>query len=48
MATALLAGAFALATQRMVAESPFLRSLMYLWLAQTLFLVLNAAVRLAL
>lgn len=46
--TALLSGAFAVATHRMVAESHVLKILMYIWLGQNLFLVLTATVRLGL
>lgn len=46
--TALLSGAFAVMIRPMVAQSALLRGLMYLWLGQTLFLVLTAAVRLGL
>ncbi|UWQ95314.1 DUF4173 domain-containing protein [Rhodobacteraceae bacterium M385] len=46
--TALLSGAFAIAIRPMVAQSALLRGLMYLWLGQTLFLVLTAAIRLGL
>ncbi|WP_341862755.1 DUF4173 domain-containing protein [Gymnodinialimonas sp. 57CJ19] len=46
--TALLSGAFAIAIRPLVAQSALLRGLMYLWLGQTLFLVLTAALRLSL
>lgn len=46
LVTALLSGVFAIATHRMVAANAQLRGLMYLWLGQTLFLVVTAAVRL--
>jgi len=46
--TALLSGAFALATHRRVADNRVLRGLMYLWLGQNLFLVLTAMFRLSL
>ncbi|GAB5447895.1 DUF4153 domain-containing protein [Gymnodinialimonas sp.] len=48
LVTALLSGVFAMATHRMVAGNTVLRTLMYLWLGQTLFLVVTAAVRLGL
>lgn len=46
VATALLAALFAIATHRMIADSRFLRGLMYLWLGQNMFLVFTAAFRL--
>lgn len=46
--TALLSGVFAAATHRMIAGNKVLRGLMYLWLGQSLFLVLTAAARLGL
>lgn len=46
--TALLAGAFAIITHRMVRESRVLMNLLFLWLGQTLFLVITAAFRLTL
>lgn len=48
LVTALLSGAFAVAIRPLVAQSALLRGLMYLWLGQTLFLVLTAAIRLGL
>lgn len=48
LVTALLSGVFAIATHRLVAGNAQLRALMYLWLAQTVFLVITAAVRLGL
>ncbi len=48
VATALLAGGFAIATHRMIADSGFLRNLLFLWLGQNLFLVITAAFRLSL
>lgn len=48
IATALLAGVFAIATHHMSAQSKLMRVLMYLWLAQNLFLVLTAVFRLSL
>lgn len=48
MATALLAGAFAIGTRKLIVEDRLLRGLVYLWLLQNLFLVLTAAFRLSL
>ncbi|MEM9967491.1 MAG: DUF4173 domain-containing protein [Pseudomonadota bacterium] len=47
VATALLAGVFAVATQHQAVAHPWLRILMFLWLGQTLFLVLTAGLRLS-
>ncbi|MBY6068862.1 DUF4173 domain-containing protein [Leisingera aquaemixtae] len=44
--TALLAGVFTLATRSMIGADRALRALVYLWLAQNMFLVLTAAIRL--
>ncbi len=46
--TALLAGAFAIASHKLIGNTVILRALLYLWLAQTMFLVLTAAFRLGL
>lgn len=46
VATALLAGAFTLVTRNMTHADLSLRTLVYLWLAQNMFLVLTAAIRL--
>ncbi|WP_170416430.1 DUF4153 domain-containing protein [Ruegeria atlantica] len=46
LATALLAGVFAITTHQMIGESRFLKSLLLLWLGQNLFLVFTAAFRL--
>lgn len=48
VATAILAGVFAITTRSMVQGDVVLRKLMYLWLAQNLFLVVTAAFRLSL
>lgn len=48
VATALLAGVFAITTHRMIGESRFLKNLLFLWLGQNLFLVVTAAFRLSL
>ncbi len=48
MATAILAGVFAITTRSMVQGDSVLRKLMYLWLGQNLFLVVTAAFRLSL
>ncbi len=48
VATALLAGLFAISTHRMIKDSRFLRNLLFLWLGQNLFLVVTAAFRLSL
>ncbi|NVO55772.1 DUF4173 domain-containing protein [Rhodobacteraceae bacterium B1Z28] len=48
VATALLAGLFAIATHRMIDQSRFLRNLMLVWLAQNMFLVITAVIRLSL
>lgn len=48
LVTALLSGAFALITHAFIAQSPLMRGLLYLWLGQTMVLVITAAVRLAL
>jgi hypothetical protein len=47
-ATALLAGLFAIASHHLIEGNRMLRGLLYLWLGQTLFLVLTAVFRLAL
>lgn len=47
-ATALLAGLFAIASHKLISHSKILRGLLYLWLAQTMFLVLTAVFRLSL
>ncbi|KIC17238.1 DUF4153 domain-containing protein [Leisingera sp. ANG-DT] len=44
--TALLAGVFTLVTRSMTGADRTLRALVYLWLAQNMFLVLTAAIRL--
>ncbi|MFS4582778.1 DUF4153 domain-containing protein [Phaeobacter sp. C3_T13_0] len=44
--TALLAGVFTLVTRSMVGSNHALRTLVYLWLAQNMFLVFTAAIRL--
>ncbi len=46
VATALLAGLFAIATYRMVGRNRLLRVLMLLWIGQNMVLVITAAVRL--
>ncbi len=46
VATALLAGVFTLVTRTMTGADLTLRILVYLWLAQNMFLVLTAAIRL--
>jgi Domain of unknown function (DUF4173) len=46
LATALLAGAFALAARPFVAQRPALRALLYLWLAQNIWLTVSALYRL--
>ncbi len=46
--TALLAGVFVLLTRSMIAQDRVLRNLVYLWLAQNIFLVMTAAFRLML
>ncbi|WP_235216148.1 DUF4173 domain-containing protein [Ruegeria halocynthiae] len=48
VATALLAGVFAVTTHRMIGESRFLKNLLFLWLGQNLFLVITATFRLSL
>lgn len=48
VAAALLAGIFTIVTYRMVGENRILKSLLFLWLAQSLFLVVTAAFRLSL
>jgi hypothetical protein len=48
VATAILAGVFAITTRSMVQSDRILRTLMYLWLGQNLFLVVTAAFRLTL
>ena len=48
LVTAVLSGVFAIATHRMVTGNAHLRALMYLWLGQTMFLVITAAIRLGL
>jgi hypothetical protein len=48
LVTALISGVFALATYRFIADSRLMRVLMYVWLGQTMFLVLTAALRLGL
>ncbi|WP_412555357.1 DUF4173 domain-containing protein [Shimia sp. MIT1388] len=48
VATAILAGVFAITTRSMVQGDRILRTLMYLWLGQNLFLVVTAAFRLSL
>lgn len=48
VATAILAGVFAITTRSMVQGDSVLRKLMYLWLGQNLFLVVTAAFRLSL
>ncbi len=48
MAAALLAGLFAMATRSMVQDNRTLRWMVYAWLAQTLFLVMTAALRMML
>ena len=48
VATALLAGVFAIATHKMIRDDRFQQALMYLWLGQNLFLVITAAYRLQL
>lgn len=44
--TALLAGAFAILTRKFIIQNVLMRNLVYLWLAQTLFMVVMAAFRL--
>jgi len=46
VATALLAGGFAIGTRRLIMQDRLLRGLVYIWLLQNLFLVLSAAFRL--
>ncbi len=46
LATALLAGLFALLTQRFLEARPVLRALLYLWVAQTVLLVISSILRL--
>lgn len=46
VATALLAGAFAIGTRKLITHDRLLRGLVYAWLLQNLFLVLSAAFRL--
>lgn len=46
--TALLSGGFSLITHAFIAKSPLMRGLMYIWLGQTIFLVITAAIRLSL
>lgn len=46
LVTAVLSGLFAIATHRMVVGNALLRGLMFVWLGQTLFLVITAAIRL--
>ncbi|AZV77718.1 DUF4173 domain-containing protein [Parasedimentitalea marina] len=48
VATALIAGVFAIATHKMIKENRFQQKLLYLWLGQNLFLVITAAYRLSL
>lgn len=48
VATALLAGVFAIATHKMIKANRFQQKLLYLWLGQNLFLVITAAYRLSL
>lgn len=48
VATALLAGAFAVMIHKMIRENRFLRNLLFLWLGQNMFLVITAAFRLSL
>ncbi|MBO6898076.1 MAG: DUF4173 domain-containing protein [Shimia sp.] len=48
VATAILAGVFAITTRSMVQGDRILKKLMYLWLGQNLFLVVTAAFRLSL
>jgi len=48
VATALLAGVFAIATHKMIRDNRFRQRLLYLWLGQNLFLVITAAYRLSL
>lgn len=48
VATAILAGVFAIITRSMVQGDRILKKLMYLWLGQNLFLVVTAAFRLSL
>ena len=47
MATALLAGTFAIGTRKLVRKDKLMRGLVYVWLLQNLFLVLSAAFRLS-
>jgi len=46
LAVALLAGAFALMSQPFVGDRPLLRVLLYIWIAQTVLLVLSSILRL--
>ncbi len=46
VATALLAGGFAIGTRRLIMQDRLMRGLVYAWLLQNLFLVLSAAFRL--
>ncbi|KAE9631766.1 DUF4173 domain-containing protein [Parasedimentitalea maritima] len=48
VATALLAGVFAIATHKMIKANKFQQKLLYLWLGQNLFLVITAVYRLSL
>lgn len=48
VATALLAGVFAIATHKMIKEDRFQQRLLYLWLGQNLFLIITAGYRLSL
>lgn len=48
VATALLAGLFAIATHKIIKDNRFQQRLLYLWLGQNLFLVITATYRLCL
>ncbi|MEJ6392837.1 DUF4173 domain-containing protein [Gymnodinialimonas sp. 2305UL16-5] len=48
MLAAILAGGFVIGTRQMVTDNRVMRGLIYLWLGQTLFLVITAGIRLGL